>query len=137
VFPAAQLFGAPPAPTETNNVEPPVNPDLVVSMNSPAPPPPPTPPAPAPPPPTTNTSTDATPAGTLQLQDVVFVRVKVKTVKPLGGDGLVVGEHAGIEYLITTIPDPPFPALSLPEFVKPPAPPPPVFALPLLETENG
>ena len=43
----------------------------------------------------------------------------------------------GFTYLITTIPDPPEPALSRPEFVKPPAPPPPVFVLPLLEEESG
>jgi hypothetical protein len=70
------LFGDPPAPTEINTEEPPVNPVLVVSMNSPAPPPPPIPPPPAPPPPTTNTSAAVTPAGILQLQAVVFVKVK-------------------------------------------------------------
>jgi hypothetical protein len=51
-------------------------------------------------------------------------------------DGVVIAT-AGIAYRRTTIPEPPFPALSLPEFVKPPAPPPPVFALPLLVAENG
>jgi hypothetical protein len=80
-FPAAQLFGVPPAPTEINTVEPPVNPLPVVSMNSPAPPPPPTPPAPAPPPPMINTSAAEIPAGTLQLQGSVFVNVEF--VKPL------------------------------------------------------
>ena len=103
-------------------------------MNSPAPPPPPTPPAPAPPPPTTNTSADVTPVGTVQLQGPGLV--KVKTVKPLGADGLGVVEQVGIMYLITTIPDPPDPpALAAagwapPLGVPPPPPPPPVFAEP-------
>ena len=78
----------PPAPTEIKTEEPPVNPVLVVSTNSPAPPPPPIPPPPAPPPPIIKTSAALTPAGTLQLHDVVLV--KVITVYPAGGDGLVV-----------------------------------------------
>ena len=67
----------PPAPTEIVIEEPPVNPDLVVSMNSPAPPPPPIPPPPAPPPPTTKTSAEVTPVGTLQLHVVVFVKDRI------------------------------------------------------------
>jgi hypothetical protein len=76
-LPAAQLFDAPPAPTEIVNLEPPVTavPDL--SMNSPPPPPPPTPPPPEPPPPTINTSAAVTPAGTLQLQVDVLVKDKI------------------------------------------------------------
>jgi hypothetical protein len=51
------------------------------------------------------------------------------------GDPVV--EAACLVLLSITTPEPPFPALSLPELVKPAAPPPPVFVLPLLLTENG
>jgi hypothetical protein len=64
-----------------------------VTKTSPAPPPPPSSPnPPPPPPPTTIASIAVTPAGTLQLHVVELV--KVRTVYPAGGDGLVTGEQA-------------------------------------------